>query len=119
MENVTISDSRGLFIDGCKASSSYGVDDVVLTDRDGYFAASLDGALFEEASAGVFVSSTAAMLFDGCIDYSANCMSYCPGICLRTVTYSIEQYGTENVMLVVTGASFFTCLYISNFTTSA
>ena len=103
LQNVTISDSRGLFMDGCKASSSYGVDDVVITDQDGYLLASLDGASFSEATAGVFVSNKDYMKFDDCIEYPDNCLAYCPGRCLRTVTYLVEQYGTENVKLKVTG----------------
>ena len=103
LQNVTVSDSRGLFVDGCKASSSYGVDDIVITDQDGYLAASLDGTSFLEAIPGAFVSNRDYMKFDDCIEYPDNCLAFCPGRCLRTLTYSVEQYGTENWKLKVTG----------------
>ena len=104
LQNVTISDSRGLFMDGCKASSLYGVDDIVITDQDGYLLASLDGS--SEATAGVFVSNNDFMKFDDCIEYPDNCLAFCPERCLRTVTYSVEQYWTEYLRLKVTGESY-------------
>jgi hypothetical protein len=102
MENVTFVDSRGLLIDGCKASSSYGVDDIVITDIDGSFIKSIDTSLENET--GTLISNN-LQTFGDCIEYSDNCMSYCPGVCLRTVKYEVEQFGTENYKLEVTGKS--------------
>lgn len=92
-------------MNGCKALSSYGVDDIVISDKDGYLVASLNGASQEEASGGVWVTNSDHMKFDGCIEYPDNCMAFCPDICLRTVKYSVEQYGTEDLKLLVTGKS--------------
>jgi hypothetical protein len=103
MKNVTISDNRGIFIDGCTASSTYGVDDLVIADLNGHLAASIDGASLDEATPGVFVSNTPHMIFEDCIEYPSNCLAFCPNICLRTVAYSVEQYGSENLRLLVTG----------------
>ena len=110
LQNVTVFDNRGMFIDGCKARLEYGVDDIVITDQDGYLAASINGAPFEEAIPGVFVSNTEHMLFNDCVEYADNCLAYCPSICLRTVTYLVEQYETENVNLLVTAGN--TCLVL-------
>lgn len=99
---MTISDSRGLFIDGCQAAQSYGVDDLVITDQDGYLVASLNDASLDEASGGVFVTNSEHMMLDDCIEYPDNCLAFCPNTCLRTVTYSVEQFGTEELKLLVT-----------------
>jgi hypothetical protein len=95
IENVTFMDSRGLYVDACTAVSKYGVDDIVITDMDGSFV---------EGGYGVLVSNNDRMKFggDNCFEYPSNCMAYCPGTCLRTVTYAVEQFGTENLQLLVT-----------------
>ena len=102
IENISISDSRGLFIDGCGAASKYGVDDIVITDLDGSFISSLGSTTSDNETFGVLVSNNARMMFGECFDYPSNCMAYCPGTCLRTVTFAVEQYGTENIKLEVT-----------------
>ena len=106
LENVTVLDSRGLFIDACTASLKYGVDDIVLHDLDGSLVASISGTSPDNETSGVFVSNTDSMKFSGCIEYASNCLSYCPDICLRTVTYAVEQFGTEGFNLLVTSERF-------------
>eukprot|EP00804_Cyclotella_cryptica_P014145 CCRYP_005584-RA/>CCRYP_005584-RA protein AED:0.03 eAED:0.03 QI:259/1/1/1/0.94/0.9/20/117/3951 len=101
-ENVTVSDSRGLFIDACTASSKYGVDDIVINDLDGSLVASIAGNSAENETSGVFVSNSVSMKFSGCSEYLTNCLAYCPDLCLRTVTYAVEQFGTEGLNLVIT-----------------
>ena len=100
--NVTISDSRGLFIDACTALSRYGVDDIVINDLDGALASSIMGTSSTSQTSGVFVSNTDFMKFSDCITYASNCVAYCPNLCLRTVTYAVEQFGTDGVKLLVT-----------------
>jgi len=102
LENVTVSDSRGLFIDACTASERYGVDDIVMHDLDGSLVASVAGTSPDNETTGVFVSNTDSMMFSGCIEYASNCLSYCPDICLRTVTYAVEQFGTAGFNLLIT-----------------
>jgi hypothetical protein len=103
MTNVSIADSRDHFFDGCKAASKYGVDDIVITDVDGSLRTSMDGTPADNETFGVLVSNNAHhTTFAECFDYPSNCMAYCPSTCLRTVTYTVEQYYTEDVTLVVT-----------------
>eukprot|EP00804_Cyclotella_cryptica_P009369 CCRYP_018076-RB/>CCRYP_018076-RB protein AED:0.03 eAED:0.03 QI:374/1/1/1/0.94/0.9/20/617/4181 len=105
MQNVTVSHSGGLFMDACTASSKYGIDDIVINDLDGALIASIEGTSLEDAISGVFVSNTNFMKFSDCIEYASNCLAYCPGLCLRTVTYAVEQFGTEGLKLLVTNDS--------------
>lgn len=101
-------------MDGCKASSVYGIDDIVITDVDG----SLNPSGDSEGTPGAFVSSFPHMteIFgDTCVEFEGNCMSYCPNVCLRTVTFGVEQFGTENVRLVVTSKSFVVSAVVCRF----
>ena len=100
MENVVFNDNRGLLVDGCMASSSYGVDNIVITDIDGSFISSMDSSAENET--GVLISSSLPT-FGDCVEYTDNCMSYCSDLCLRTVSYEVLHYGTEDIKLVVTG----------------
>lgn len=102
VENVTIFDSRGLFIDACTALLKYGVDDIVINDLDGALASSMTGTSSTSQTSGVFVSNTDFMKFGDCIGYASNCLAYCPDLCLRTVTYTVEQFGTDGFKLIVT-----------------
>ena len=99
-ENVTITDSRSLILDGCRAASSYGVNDIVITDIDG----SLDPT-GTSTGPSAFVSNfphMTALFGDRCAAYANNCMAYCSDLCLRTVSFGVEQFGTENWKLKVT-----------------
>ena len=100
IENVAFSDSRGLIIDGCKALSNHGVDDIIIADIDGSFVSSIDASANNET--GVLMSNI-MQTFSECIDYPDTCMQYCPGVCLQTISYKVEQYETEEVKLKVTG----------------
>jgi len=97
-ENVTVEDSRGTIIDGCRASS-YGYPDIVITDLDG----SLDPD--KSAASGALVSDYPYMtgLFN--CKSIGNCMAYCPGVCLGMFTFFTERFGTENYKLRVTDTS--------------
>lgn len=107
-ENVAFSDSRGLIIDGCKASSSYGVDDIVITDIDGSFVSSIDASASNET--GVLMSHV-MQTFSECIELPDTCMQYCSDVCLQTISYKVEQYETEEMILRVTGKL---CLFHEN-----
>lgn len=104
-EGVSISDSRGVVIDGCTASEEMGVNDIVIND--------IDGSLNPAGASGVpsaLVSNYPHMtgaFGDKCTGIG-KCMAYCPGVCLSTFSLKVEQFGTENWKLRVTvGNDFF------------
>ena len=97
-ENVNVVDSRDMVIEACHAASSYGFNDIVINDIDG----SLDPA--GEASNGALVSDNLfvhGVLGEGACTSIGSCMAYCPNVCLRTFSYLVEQFGTENWKLRV------------------
>jgi hypothetical protein len=95
--NSTVIDDRGLIMDGCRAANERGVEDLVFTDVDGSF------DLTGQASGGALVSNFTHMtdIFGGSCVNTGNCMAYCPGVCLRTMSFKVEQFGTENWKLQV------------------
>jgi hypothetical protein len=95
--NVTVEDSRGTIIDGCRAFS-YGYPDIVINDIDG----SLDPDKI--ASSGALVSDHEYMtgLFGDSCKSTTKCMAYCTGVCLGMFTFFTERFGTENYKLRVT-----------------
>lgn len=99
VEDVTVNDSRGLIMDGCRVASDVGVTDLVFTDLDGSFKP--DGS---DATGGSLVSDYSHVIDifeDGACSSVGNCLAYCPGLCLRTLSYKVEQFGTENWKLRV------------------
>jgi len=98
-KNVNIVDVRGpsMIMNGCLAANDPGVKDIVITDMDGSF----DPA--RVATVGALVSNyphVTDILGNTCVDIG-NCMAYCPGVCLRSIFFKVEQFGTENWKLKV------------------
>lgn len=84
---------------GCRAGQEVGVKDIVITDLDGSFDPS------GSSTGGALVSDEPHMtdiLGNGTCTTVGSCMAYCPGACLRSLTYSVEQFGTENWKLNIT-----------------
>lgn len=106
-QDVSIVDSRGTIIDGCRFASELGVSDIVINDLDGGL--DLSGASARGALVSNFPHVTDIFGSDACSSIG-NCMAYCPGLCLRTFTLRVEQFGTENWKLKV--SCLFTILLI-------
>ena len=86
-------------MDGCRVASDVGVTDLVFTDLDGSFKPA-----GSDATGGSLVSdySHVTDIFEnGTCSSVGNCLAYCPGLCLRTLSYKVEQFGTENWTLRV------------------
>ena len=86
----SIVDARNLIVDGCRAADERGVKDLVYTD--------VDGSLSGQSAGGALVSNfphVTDILGGACSDMG-NCMAYCRGMCLRTMSFKVEQFGTEN-----------------------
>ena len=97
-QNVKISDSRGVIMDGCQVSASYGVKDIVITDMDGSFDPSRNG------TSGSLVHDyehVTGILGVGACSSIGKCLAFCPKACLRTFSLKVEQFGTENWKLRV------------------
>ena len=98
-EGLNIVDSRGASIDGCRAASEVRAQDIVITDIDG----SLDPK--GKAPGGSLVMNNdfvIDILGEGACTPTYSCMTYCPNVCLRTFTYQVEQFNTENWKLKIT-----------------
>jgi len=101
-ENVNIIDSRGTVMAGCRVAQEIGVKDIVITDLDGSFNPS------GSATGGALVSDephvTDILGPDACTSIEG-CMAYCPDVCLRSFSYKVEQFGTENWKLKITNTA--------------
>ena len=103
LKNVSITDARSLYINGCTAAS-INVNDVVITD--------IDGSLNSDSSQttvgpSTIVSSKSYMTTFApgtCTDLPDQCLSYCENTCLRTVAFQIDHGNTEDFTLVVKNA---------------
>ncbi len=102
-ENVNVQDSRGVFLDGCRnlrynSRSSYGTD-LVITDSDG----SLDPDGIAQFGALVHDNNHVTDILGDACSPTAKCLAYCKDVCLRTFSLQVEQFGTENWKLELTG----------------
>lgn len=91
-------DSRNIMVDGCRMASEIGVKDLVFTDIDG----SLDPSGI--ATKGALVSDyphVTDILGGAACTSLDHCTAYCKDVCLRTFSYKVEQFGTENWKLRV------------------
>lgn len=97
-ESVNIVDSRGTYMDACRATSERGVSDLVINDLNG----SLDPTGAASSGALVHDNDHVKKIFgtSGC-ESIGNCLAYCPGVCLRAFSLRVEQFGTENWKLLV------------------
>ena len=114
MSGSSVADSRNLIIDGCRMAEERNMKDILFNDVDGSFdpaQASTGGALISNMGSGVFDS--------GCNDVG-NCMAYCPGMCLRTMYFRVEQFGTEGwtltVCIIFTSCMFDTIIFVCQLT---
>jgi hypothetical protein len=97
-QNVKISDSRGIVMDGCQVAASYGVKDIVITDMGGSFDPSKNG------TSGSLVHDyehVKGILGVGACSSIGKCLAFCPNACLRTFSLKVEQFGTDNWKLRV------------------
>ena len=97
--NVNIVDSRNTKVNLCRIQDEVGVKTALITDMDG----SLDPS--GQHTGGSLVSNFEHMTtLTGvtCDVHEDQCMAYCPNVCLRTVMYKVEQFGTGNWTLRVT-----------------
>ena len=97
-QNVRIFDSRGVIMDGCQVADELGVKDIVITSVDG----SLDPT--GNATSGSLIHDydhVKQILGVGACSPLGKCLAFCPNTCLRTFSYKVEQFGTENWKLRV------------------
>lgn len=97
-QKVKITDSRGIILDGCQLSDEIGVKNLVITSVDG----SLDPT--GNATTGSLVHDydhVKQILGVGACSSLGKCLAFCPNICLRTFSFKVEQFGTENWKLRV------------------
>lgn len=100
-QGVTITDSRGITADACRARDR-GVNDVVFNDLDGSFdptGTSTHGVLVSDQD---FMTN---ILGTDCTRDLGGCTAYCPDVCVRTFSYKVEQFGTENWKLKITNTA--------------
>jgi hypothetical protein len=97
-KNVRISDSRGVIMDGCDATASYGMKDIVITDMDGSFDPSRNGT---NGSIIHDYEHVKGILGVGACSSIGKCLAFCPNACLRKFLLKVEQFGTENWKLRV------------------
>jgi len=97
-QNISIKDSRNYYINACRAQS-IGINDVVLTDKD--------GSVFNHINASSpysivsNVKSLTTFATNPCTLYPEMCVADCASTCLRTVEYSVEQFGTSKWALQI------------------
>ncbi len=97
-QKVKITDSRGIILDGCQLSDEIGVKNLVITSVDG----SLDPT--GNATSGSLVHDydhVKQILGVGACSSLGKCLAFCPNTCLRTFSFKVEQFGTENWKLRV------------------
>jgi hypothetical protein len=97
-QKVKIADSRGIILDGCQLSDEIGVKNLVITSVDG----SLDPT--GNATSGSLVHDydhVKQILGVGACSSLGKCLAFCPNTCLRTFSFKVEQFGTENWKLRV------------------
>lgn len=97
-QKVKIVDSRGIIMDGCQVAVEFGVKDIVITSVDG----SLDPT--GNATSGSLVHDydhVKKILGVGACTSLGGCLAFCPNACLRTFSFKVEQFGTENWKLRV------------------
>jgi len=97
-QNISIKDSRNFYINACRAQS-VGINDIVLTD--------IDGSLFNHTNASSpysvvsNVNSLTTFAANSCTLHPEMCLADCASTCLRTVEYSVEQFGTSKWALQI------------------
>ena len=97
-QKVKIVDSRGIIMDGCQVADELGVKDIVITSIDG----SLDPT--GNATSGSLIHDydhVKQILGVGACSSLGKCLAFCPNTCLRTFSFKVEQFGTENWKLRV------------------
>jgi hypothetical protein len=108
-QKVKIVDSRGIIMDGCQVADELGVKDIVITSIDG----SLDPT--GNATSGSLIHDydhVKGILGVGACSSLGKCLAFCPNACLRTVSFKVEQFGTENWKLRVSIATLAKEIYL-------
>lgn len=97
-------------MDGCEVTTSYGVSDLVITDTDGSFDPSRNG------TSGSLIHDyehVKGILGVGACSSIGKCLAFCPNACLRTFSFKVEQFGTENWKLRVSVIIMFKEVHLS------
>ncbi len=100
LKNVSITDARGLYVNGC-TTASINVNDVVMTDIDSTLRP--DSSQVPVGPSSIVSSKLYMTTFapGKCTELPDQCLSYCENTCLRTVAFKIEKGNTEEFTLVV------------------